>query len=72
MKIKLPLDKMTIAEKLQTMETIWNNLMRRSAEFPTPPWHKDILKKREENIINKEDHFTSWEKAKKKIRNTVQ
>ncbi len=71
MNITLPLEKMTIAEKLQTMESLWDDLSRKSSEFSPPPWHGKTLKNREKNLINQTDGFSDWEEAKKRIRKTV-
>ncbi|HBM16823.1 MAG TPA: hypothetical protein DD381_10840 [Lentisphaeria bacterium] len=71
MSIALPLDRMTVVEKLQAMETIWNDLCRKSENIPSPAWHEDVLSKREQNVRNGTDSFTDWETAKKDIRKSV-
>ncbi len=38
MPISLPLDKMTVEEKLQIMEAIWEDLTRDAASFESPAW----------------------------------
>ena len=43
MSIALPLDQMTIAEKLEVMESLWVDLSQRPAELPSPDWHQDVL-----------------------------
>jgi hypothetical protein len=46
MSIALPLDQMSIAEKLEVMEALWADLSRHPAELPSPDWHRDVLAER--------------------------
>jgi hypothetical protein len=39
----LPLDKMTLAEKLSAMENIWDDLLHNTENLPSPAWHRDVL-----------------------------
>jgi hypothetical protein len=67
MAITLPLAKMTVEEKIQAMESIWEDLCRKSADVPSPTWHANILKEREQQG----EEFMDWESAKSKIKNDI-
>lgn len=67
----IPLDKMTLEEKIQVMELIWNDLCARTDTVPTPSWHEDILADREAAARRGDDAFEDWETAKEKIRKQV-
>lgn len=67
MGITLPLNKMTTAEKLEAMESLWNDLSQNSEDFSSPEWHEDVLMKREQAVKNGEEKFSDWETAKNKI-----
>ena len=71
MQITLPLEEMSTEEKIQTMETIWEDLCKKADSLKSPSWHGDILKERERLLNNGEDEFVDWEKAKKDISNTA-
>ena len=58
----LPLEKMTLAEKLQAMEELWADLSR-DDKFESPAWHGEVLKKRKT-----ETDFVDWETAKEQLR----
>lgn len=58
---------MTLAEKLKTMEVLWDDLSRRDADVPVPPWHKSILAERERLIKQGGARFDSWENARKRL-----
>jgi len=62
MSATLPLEKMTLAEKLQAMEELWADLSR-SGDFESPAWHGELLKQRAG-----ETGFVDWEKAKEQLR----
>ncbi len=73
MNITLPLDKMTIAEKIQTMETLWDDLCHNSQkDIPSPAWHKKILSERENEVKAGKAHFIDWEQAKKEIKDSIE
>jgi hypothetical protein len=64
MEITLPLEEMTVKEKLALMETLWEDLARTPEAIESPAWHKEVLEKRSAS----KGHFTDWEKAKARIR----
>lgn len=68
MAIPIPLESMSVEEKLQTMESIWEDLCRKSESITSPPWHKEVLNDREEGIESGEEKFEDWETAKKNIK----
>ena len=43
MNITLPLKEMTVEEKLQLMEAIWEDLSQHAAQIPPPAWHAEEL-----------------------------
>jgi len=71
MQITLPLNEMSTEEKLQTMETLWDDLCKNAESLKSPAWHEDILQEREQMLQNGDDKFVDWEKAKKDIKDAV-
>ena len=69
--VVLPLDKMTVAEKLAVIDTVWEDLRKNSEEIPVPEWHKQILDSRRGAFERGEIGYTDWEKAKAEIRRRV-
>ena len=67
MPVNLPLHEMSVTEKLQAMEDIWNDLCRNPAEIPAPEWHADILHARQQRMDNGEAKFYNIEDAKQKL-----
>jgi hypothetical protein len=71
MELTLPLDQMSISEKLQALETIWQNLCRKPESMPPPAWHADVLRARENRVQQGSSEFQDWAEAKTKIRDSA-
>ncbi len=42
----LKIAKMSVSDKLQAMEELWDSLRRKESDVPSPEWHKAELSKR--------------------------
>ena len=71
MLVTLPLKDMTIEDKIQTMEIIWEDLCKKAESLKSPEWHYEILKKRERMVKEGDDEYIDWEDAKKQIRDKI-
>lgn len=74
MSINLPLEKMTLADKLEAMEALWADLSRTPADLPSPDWHRDILNERRRLVAEGKLKFLDWDTAiadlRKELRGT--
>jgi len=64
----LSLNEMSVEEKLQTMEALWQSLSTDPAGIESRRWHEKELAKRERKVELGETKFVDWEKAKAEIR----
>ncbi len=71
MSVTLPLDTMTVPEKLQLMELLWADLVRNADDLESPAWHRELLDQRQSRIASGEARFMDWETAKAMIRDRV-
>jgi hypothetical protein len=71
MGMSLSVEKMSIEEKFQTMETIWDDLCKKADSISSPPWHEKVLNDRENGISNGEDVFIDLNTAKKTIEKSI-
>lgn len=71
MSVALPLSEMTLEEKLQVMEALWDDLSRNPEGLESPAWHEDVLRERQEQLTAGEVSFMDWEEAKAQIRRRV-
>ena len=72
MALALQLGEMSIADKLQAMETLWEDLSRSADEITVHAWHYEVLASREENLKGCREQFTDWGDAKEAIKNAIQ
>jgi hypothetical protein len=67
MTITLPLESMSVEEKIHAMESLWDSLCSQAEGVVSPPWHSEVLAQREQSIRDGTDQFETWEQAKKDI-----
>lgn len=67
----LPLETMSVTEKLRMMETLWRDLSEVPASIESPSWHERLLRQRQQQIDGGEGTFVDWEEAKERIRQQV-
>jgi hypothetical protein len=64
MRIMLPLQQMSTAEKLRVMETLWADLSRNEEKFESPAWHEQVLRERDKQFREGQEKPMDWEVAK--------
>ena len=68
MSIALHLDRMSTLDKLQAIEEMWSDLLQKSEEIPSPDWHEDILKDREQKVKEGTARYLTLDEAKQAVR----
>jgi hypothetical protein len=71
MKLELPLEQMTVAEKLEAMETLWVHLSQRAPDEVVPDWHAEVLAERERRLTRGQETIHDWEDAKRLLRRQI-
>ncbi|MCS6244895.1 MAG: addiction module protein [Opitutus sp.] len=69
--VTLPLSRMSVAQKLGTMERIWDSLAKDEEQLPVPAWHLELLEARQQAVAQGKAQFTDWAEAKECIRRRV-
>jgi len=67
----LALEKMSLSEKIMTIEMIWEDISSNNSNISSPDWHENVLKIRDENIASGKDKLIDWEVAKQQLRETT-
>lgn len=68
MKPDLPLDQMTVEDKLLTMEALWDSLLREPDTVESPPWHGEVLAERSAAVERGEVALLDLDDVKRRIR----
>ena len=71
MNFSIPLDKMSVEDKLQAIEEIWADIVNKPEHIPSPSWHADILKAREKRISEGTSRFLDVAEAKNAVREKI-
>lgn len=59
---------LSIEEKLQVMEAIWQDLTAEEQVFQSPEWHLEALKETEKRYTEGKESVLDWDDAKKELR----
>ncbi len=68
MSTDVPIEGMTVPEKLALMERLWVDLSRRPEDVPLPDWHGDVLAERIAAVREGRTSFVDWDAAKRRLR----
>ena len=60
-----------LAEKLQIMEAIWDDLSQHADEMLPLAWHGELLSEREAAIARGDETFEDWDMAKQRIEKEI-
>ena len=70
-RVDLSLSRLSFVQKLDLMETLWEDLSRDGKQLKSPPWHETVLKDREEAYAAGKVAVSDWEQAKNRIKKKV-
>ncbi|MBW4475178.1 MAG: addiction module protein [Stenomitos rutilans HA7619-LM2] len=60
---------LTLSEKLQLLEDLWDSIAQVPEQIPVLDWQKEELAKRKAAYSHNPNSGSSWEAAKERIRN---
>jgi len=67
MSFELPLESMSLLEKLEAMEAIWADICKQSVDFTSPDWHKDVLETRRQRLQSGQATIDDWITVRKRL-----
>jgi putative addiction module component (TIGR02574 family) len=59
--------RMPIAQRLQTMEALWDSLGAARSTLPSPAWHRAILDERRKKIADGKAKFLTLDQVRAKL-----
>lgn len=69
--VTLPLKEMSVPEKLEVIERVWESLRGEEKNFESPAWHNELLAARKKMHAEGKTKFSAWPEAKERIRRRV-
>jgi putative addiction module component (TIGR02574 family) len=70
-RVDLPLAKMTRAQKLDLIETLWDDISKDDEALESPNWHGEVLHDRQKALEAGKAPARDWEEAKERIKRNV-
>ncbi len=65
--LRSELNNMSVAEKLELLEALWDSIAASPDELPVPDWQKGELATRKAALAANPDTAVPWDEAKKQI-----
>lgn len=64
------IERMSVTERLQAMDQIWDSLNQCGDEIPSPDWHQDVLAARKERAQSGEAKFLTLDQLRSRLRSS--
>jgi putative addiction module component (TIGR02574 family) len=61
------LELLSVPERVQLVEDLWDSIAKSNANLPVPQWQKDELARRKRNYRQNPQSGESWEQVKQSI-----
>lgn len=58
---------LSVAEKVQLLERVWQSLCARPGDVRSPEWHRDILEERRRRLADGRATISAWADAKDRL-----
>jgi putative addiction module component (TIGR02574 family) len=59
---------LSMSEKLQLLEDLWDDIASDPAAVPLPDWQKEELNRRKQNLLQNPGSALSWDEIQRRIR----
>ena len=64
------INRMSVTERLQAMDQLWDSLNRCGDEVPSPDWHQDVLADRKTRAESGEAKFLTLAELRSRLRSS--
>ncbi len=70
-RVELPLASLTLAQKLDLIETLWADISKDEQQLESPTWHGEVLRDRQKALEAGKATVHDWQEAKERIKRNV-
>jgi putative addiction module component (TIGR02574 family) len=67
MSVDIQIDSLSVAEKVQLLETVWESLCAHPGDVQSPEWHREVLEERRRRLEDGRATISSWADAKARL-----
>ena len=61
------LETLSVPDRVQLVEDLWDSIARSNAQVPIPQWQKDELVRRKQNYLQNPGSGQTWDQVKHEI-----
>jgi putative addiction module component (TIGR02574 family) len=61
------LETLSVPERVQIVEDLWDSIARSNARLPVPQWQKDELARRKKRYLQNPDSGETWDQVRRAI-----
>jgi hypothetical protein len=65
---KSDIEKMSLSERLEAMELLWDSISDNPENISSPAWHGEVLKKRETKVESGEAEYLTLPELKNRLK----
>lgn len=67
MPVDFHIETMSVAERVQLLESVWQSLCSRPGDVQSPEWHGEVLEQRRRRLDDGRATVTAWAEAKGRL-----
>jgi putative addiction module component (TIGR02574 family) len=67
MSVDIQIDSLSVAEKVQLLESVWGSLCAHPGDVQSPEWHREVLEERRRRLEDGRATISSWADAKARL-----
>ena len=67
MSIEIPLETLSVSEKVCLLERVWESLCSQPGDVRSPEWHRDVLEARKRRLQDGRATVSPWNEAKARL-----
>ena len=67
MSTEIPLETMSVSEKVRLLEKVWDSLCSKSGDVRSPEWHREVLETRKRRLEEGQATLSTWSEAKARL-----
>jgi len=67
MSVEIPLDNLSVSEKVRLLERVWDSLCSKSGDVRSPDWHREVLETRKRRLEEGRATVSPWSEAKARL-----
>lgn len=65
--VSLPLKRMTLAQKMEVLERVWDSVREQENKLESPAWHGEVLAERQQLVEEGKATFAPWDEVKERL-----